>query len=176
MEENDLKPETIEKIVATPHPIVQFKLWQENSLRTEEDYSFYAPFLLACAAYKINKAHWLDEDVRQDPRIRDFMERVKVEIVVDEKGFGIPRLENPEARSMAVEVIADGRSFKKRSIHIKGLWQHEESRNTDEELIEKFSSNSSRILSSDQINKAAHTILDLDRFETIAEVMKLIAP
>ena len=183
VEENDLKPEDIEKVVYTPHPILQFKLWQENKLRTEEDYSFHAPYLLSCAAHRIKPAFWLNQDVREDPKIWEFMQRVQFDEVIDEKLFSLPRLKDPNARPMAVEVIANKESFKGENIYLKGTWvcakdscQPTEFRSTDEWIIEKFSDNASRVLSSDTIHKVSKAIFDLDAFENIRDVIELISP
>jgi len=176
IDKNDLQPEDIEKVVVTPHPIVQFKLWQQNKLSTTEDFSFYAPFLLGCAAFKIKKAHWLDEDVRGDPRIQEFMHRIAFEVIIDEKGFALPRLEDLDRRPMAVDVVANGKTFKEKAIYLKGSWQPKEYRNTDGELIEKFSDNTSKVLSSDKIKKASQAILELEKLKSINEIMELISP
>lgn len=176
MEENGLQPEDIEKVKAIPHPIVQFKLWQENKLRTPEDFSFNAPYLISCAAYRINSAHWLDADVRKAPKIREFMQRVDFSISIEEKEFGLARLQDPSARRMGVEVVAKGKTFRKETIYLKGSWQPEEFRNTDEELIKKFRGNVSRVLSLDRANKVAQTVLELEKLGNAAELMEIVVP
>ena len=176
IDENDLKPEEIERVVFTLHPIVQFRLWQENKLRTTEDYCFYAPFLLGCAAHRIKSTRWLDQDLREDPRIREFMQRVEFEPKIDEKAFALAMLKDPYARPMAVEVTARGRTYKEETVYLKGAWQPEEFRSSDEWIIEKFSDNSAKVLSSDTISEVSKAIFYLDAFENIRDVIELISP
>jgi 2-methylcitrate dehydratase PrpD len=177
MEENDLQPEDIETITHRPHPVCQFEYETRNQLITEDDYAFHGGYLLACAAHRINPARWHDPEVKEDPGIMKFMQRVEFKIVIDEKKYKSLALEHPDAIPMGVEVVARGQVFKEENVHVKGTWQPEEFRNTDEELIEKFSHNSSRVLSPDKIDRVSHTILcELDTLEDITEVMEILSP
>ena len=51
MQENNLTPDDIDHVHVMTHPLEVFKLWQENTMRTEDDCAFNVPYLLACAAY-----------------------------------------------------------------------------------------------------------------------------
>lgn len=174
--ENDLAPEDIEKIKAQPFPITQWKVFQENKLRTEEDYCFNAGYLLTCAAHRINPAHWQYPEVKQDARIREFRERVDISIVVDEKDYGLAKLENPKSGRARIEVVARGNTFKEMADFHKGAPEPEEFRNTDEELVKKFSDNASRILPKDKIDKAAEVILRIETLASVAELMEMVTP
>ena len=177
IEKNDLQANDIEKVVVTPHPIVQFTQWQKNSLRTEEDFSFNIPYLLGCAAYRIKTSHWLNKNVKEDQRIREFIKRIEFKIVIDEPGFGLPRIEDPVARPSVTEVLAKGKTFKERNMYLKGSWRPKEFRNTDADLIEKFRDNSSKVLSSDKINEVSQIIIqELDKLEDIGKIIELITP
>ena len=48
-------------------------------------------------------------------------------------------------------------------------------RMTDAELIKKFVDNASRVLALDRIDKVVQTVLELEKLENAAEVMKLVA-
>jgi len=174
IEENGFQPEEIEQVVAQPHPIFQFRAWSENTLRSPEDYCFHTAYLIACAAYRINPAHWHDPEVRNDPRIRDFIQ--KVSTVVDEKDFVLAKLEDPRANLMRIEVVAKGKTFKEKILYPRGRWTPDEFRNTDQELIKKFTDNASRIIPSNRVNEAAKTILELEKLGNIAYLIEMVSP
>ena len=140
--------------MAQPHPVFQFRAWNENTLGSPEDYCFNTPYLISCAVHRINPAHWHDPEVRNDPRIRDFMQ--KVSTVVDEKDFALAKIEDPRANLMRVEVVAKGKIIKEKIPYPRGRWTPEEFRNTDTELVKKFTDNASRIIpSAKEIGRAS---------------------
>lgn len=151
---------------------MQFKFEQENRLRTEEDYCFNARYLLACAAHRINPTHWHDPEIKEDQRIRKFTEHPGISIIIDEKDFAEAKRKDERAYQQGVEVIAKGKTFKEISIHPKGAWWSKELRNTDEELVNKFTDNASRILPLDKVNKAVQTIFELEKLGNITELFE----
>ena len=171
IEEKDLKPDDIEEVTITPHPIAYFPAWSENKLETVEDHGFSIPYLLSCAAYRINPVNWLDDNIRNSMKLRRFRNRVKIKINIDEKSFGLYRLKDPETRYARVEVIARGKTYVKETIYPKGTWKSEDARNTDEELIKKFIGNLTKKIPKDKANTIAQIILKL---EEIKDINKLI--
>jgi 2-methylcitrate dehydratase PrpD len=111
IEENNLRPEEIERVEFTPHAIGLNRAWKENTLRTEEDFGFHGPYLIACAAYRIKGVDYQSPSVKEDQRIREFMNKVTV-LPNPHKEFGLAMLKNPMARIHSVEVWARGKSFK----------------------------------------------------------------
>jgi 2-methylcitrate dehydratase PrpD len=176
IEENNFEPKDIENIVAQPNPIAQFTFWTENRLRTPEDYFFNIPYLLACAAHRINPAHWHDPEVKQDQRIKEFIQRVPVEVVIDEGDFLKAKREDPRTFKMRLELRARGTMFKEDIPYMKGAFEPEEYRSTDDDLIRKFCDNTSRILSQEKAGQAAHVLLEIDTFDSVAKAMQKIAP
>lgn len=176
IEENDLRPEDIERVKAQLHPMVQFKYARENRLMTPDDYGFNIHYLLACAAYRINPAHWHDLDIKQDPKIQQFMQKLELSVIIDERDFALAKLEDPRTYQMRIELVARGETFIEKIPYLKGTWDPEEFRNTDEELVKKFSANASRILSLDKARKTAQNILELKKLRDIAELMEIVDP
>ena len=178
MEENDLRPEDIEKVKAQPHPMVQFRFAQENTLRTPDDYGFSAPYLFACAAHKISPARWHDVDIKQDPKIQAYMQWLKprLSVTIDEEDFGLAKLEDSKSFQTRIEVVAKGKSFRAASPHPKGGWHLDQLRNTDEELVRKFIENARRVLPLDKANLLAQTLLQLEKAGNVAHVMDMVTP
>jgi len=175
-EDNDLQPEDIEKVIAQLHPMVQFEYASQNTLTTPDDYCFNIRYLLACAAHRIDPAHWHDLAVRKDPKVRHFMERLDLSIIVDEEDFALAKLKDPRTYQMRIELVAKGKTFKEKIPYLRGTWDPKEFRNTDEELVKKFIANTSKVLHLDKAKKAAQIILRLDSVEKMNEIMELIAP
>ncbi|MFC1984943.1 MmgE/PrpD family protein [Chloroflexota bacterium] len=175
IEENDIQPEEIQKITARITPLPQYKHMHQNKLRTPLDFHFNIPYAMACAAHRINPAHWIDQDVRQDQKLREFMQRVEFEIGSDENAFGLAMLADSNASLASAEVVAKGKTFKKKTLHNKGSWE-QEFRNTDEELVEKFRENVSRVLPLDKADKVVRAVFELEKLENAAELMKMVAP
>jgi len=168
-------PQDIQKVKATALPMVRWRMPQENKLRTPDDFCFNASYLLACAAHRINRAHWHDPDTREDPKLREFMQ--KVEVVYDEREFALACLEDPAARKMGAEVVAKGKTFTEKINFLK--WHYggpQEFRLTDEEIVEKFRDFASRVLPLDKVNRVAETVLNLEKLEDVAELMEMVAP
>jgi 2-methylcitrate dehydratase PrpD len=174
--ENSLQPEDIQKVSLRVWPVTNLGFARENQLRTEQDFHFKPPYAVACAVHRIPPARWLDRKVRQDPKIRDFMQKVEFDIACDEEEFAQARIKDPSAALMSAEVVARGKTFRRQTLHAKGSWQPEEFKNTDEELIKKFRGNVSRVLRSDKANKVVDTVFRLEKLENAAKLMKMLSP
>jgi len=176
IEENELQPEDIERIKAQPTPIVQFKLWQENTLRTPEDYCFNTPYLIACAIHHIEPARWQDPATRQNREILDFMKRVPCSIVVDEKDFGLAMLADSSNYQQRIEVVAKGETFRAETACVNGSCQLPKFRDTNDELIKKFRSNTLNILPADRIDEVIKSALELEEIGNVGQLMAITAP
>ena len=176
IEENNIGPEDIERIKAQPHPVAKFRFGRENKLLTPDDYSFNTRYLLACAAYRISPAYWQSPETREDPRIQKFIQHPEISVVFDEEDYAQAKREEPKAYLQRIEIVAKGKTFKAKSIHPKGGWWSKELRNTDEELIRKFSDNASRVLPIDKVKKATQAIMNLDKLSNIGALMEVTIP
>ena len=176
LEENDIKPEDIESLKARPAPVVQFKLWRENTLRTPGDYCFSTPYLLACAAHRINPARWQDPETRENPEIRKFMQRIQFSIIIDEESFGLAKLEDAGSLEQGIEVMAKGQIFRAETACVGGSCQIPEFRNTDEELVRKFRDNTSNVLPLEKTEKVAQSILELEKVDDLGQLLGMVAP
>ena len=174
IEKNDLQPEDITSVKAQPHPLVQFNFRTGNKLTSQDDYMANGLYLMACAVHRINTSRWHDQDVKQDPKIKKFMEELDYTVVVDEKDFVRSKSEDPRNYQSRIEVVAKGKTFREEAPHPKGGWFSEELRNTDEELVKKFFDNASKIISPDKARSAAQKILDLEKMEKISDMMNMV--
>ena len=156
--------------------MVQFRAWRENTLRSEEDYGFHTPYLLGCAAFRIPPFRWQDEEVRHDTRIQEFMQRVKISVVTDEKDFSAAKHEDPRTFQMRITLVAKGKTFEENIPYTRGSAEPAEYRNTDQELMKKFVDNASRILPAKRAKAAAQRLLQLEKVDDISLLMNMVAP
>jgi len=89
-------------------------------LKTPDDQCFNERYLLTCAAHRINPARWHDQEVRQSSKIQQFMRKVDLDIVIDEKDFAAAKRDDPGSYQQGVEVVAGGRTHAARAVHPKG--------------------------------------------------------
>jgi hypothetical protein len=59
---------------------------------------------------------------------------------------------------------------------VKGSWEPEEFRMTDDALIKKFTDNAQRVLPSKKVDQIVHTLFELENLENISQLMEIITP
>lgn len=180
LQENNLKPEDIEMVHVRPTPVAHFAAWKENKLTTQEDAQFNLPYRIACIAYGIKNTDLMNQDARENPRIREFMKKVKASVddpgYLDfERTFATLMSKNPVSKLSEVEVVVKGgKSLKKQAKYRKGSWSPEEFRAKDEELFQKFINNAKLVLPTRKIEKTRQIVYELEKFEDVAELMKMV--
>jgi 2-methylcitrate dehydratase PrpD len=181
IEDNDLRPEDIEKVkvIEWKWGITSLPFCSENQLETKEDICFNTGYLLACAAYyRHHIARWCDSEVFHDPKVREFMRRVK-------------KIKEPDQSLLGIEVITKGGKIfmtkegcgcvggvcgiKPEEKAIRGGMELPEEERK-EELLDKFINNVSRTFSSNESNEIAQTVLELEKLENMGKLMRILAP
>lgn len=175
LDESNLCPEDIEEVAVTPHAIGLNRMWRENRLRTEEDFGFHGPYLIACAAYRKKAVEYQDSDTRGNPEIREFMKKVKM-LPAHHKDFGTSMLEDPITRVVSVEVRAKGKTYKETSRYIEWSWRPEEVRATDEDLVDKFNEIVSGFLPCEKIRKATDMLLTSEEVRDVNDLTEMLIP
>jgi len=174
IEENNLRPDEIEKITARIWPIWHRRSMRGNTLSTEEEYLFNVVYQLACAAHRIEPTRWHLPEVKNDGKIADFMRRVDFDIGCDEQAFTHAKLADPNANLSAAEVTARGETFRKETLYRKGLHEPAEFRMTDEEITKKFKENVSDMLKEDAATNASNTILDAENIDDVTKITDML--
>jgi hypothetical protein len=174
IEENNLSPGDIEKVEFTPHPITSNRMMEGAAgLRTEEDFGFHEPYLIACAAHRIKRTDFLNLSVRNDSKIREFMTKVKP-LPIPHEDFGLAVLQDAFAMVHPIEVRAKGKTFQKTSQCDQ--WVCALTRLTDKELVEKFEELASDFLPMDRIDEATKNLLDLENLQHVNDLMEMLRP
>ena len=102
------------------------------------------------------------------------MQRVKFDIDCDEQQFSLAMVKDPGTSLTSVKVVAKGKTFSRETLHNKGSSQPEECRNTDEELIEKFEENVSRVLAPNETRKVVDTVFELEKLDNASKLMEMV--
>jgi 2-methylcitrate dehydratase PrpD len=175
MDEQNLTADDIEKIEITPHAIGFNRMWQENALETEEDFGFHGPYLVACAVHRITPVDYQNPEVREDPKIREFMKKVTM-LPYHHPNFGPSMLEDRITRVMKVTVWAKGTSFSETSRYIEWSWRPPEMRASDEDLVTKLNEIVTGFLPTEKLKKATDALLTLEKVKDVNELMGLLVP
>ena len=151
-------------------------MWQQNELRTEEDFGFNSPYLIACAAHRIKPIDYLSPEVKNDSKIREFMKKVEVLPDVAE-GFGKAILDDPNhhVRIVEIEVFTKEKALKEKSRVVDWHWNSEVVA-TDDDLVKKFEEVVSGFLPSQKVEKATHSLLRLEEIENVNDLTALLVP
>jgi len=169
--QNNLMPEDIESVKAFCHPTVELPVFMSSELVDIVDAQFCAAYVFAVAAYRVKVgAEWQDWDTMKNQKILEFMKKVSCR---GHPEYGKRQLKDPASSLGMVEVLSKGKTLKEERIYSRGT-PGTDVQITDEELVEKFRHNASRILNRDKIERAIKTILELETTENISVLMKQV--
>lgn len=163
IDQNNLMPEEIESVKVFCHPLVERPIWRNNELTSNTATQFSVAYVFSAAAHRVKLEDWQDSDMIENKKLLDFMKKVTYQ--------AHPRFAEGRPRSSVgmVEVMAKGKVLREERKYAKGT-SFTDVGATDEELIEKFKRNASRILTRDKIDEAIKSLLDLEKLENIAEL------
>lgn len=170
IDKNNLQPDDIESVTSYAIPFVANAA--PYDVQTQIDAQFSLPFVFAVAAHHIKiGAAWQDWETIRDPKIRAFMK--KVTMTVDPKAVEVKR-KDPKSWPARVEVTAKGRTYSGETTYARGT-NFTDMKATDDELVEKFRSNASRLLTEKKIDRAVECIFSLEKVNDITELTSILA-
>ncbi len=157
--DNGLQPDEIEEVRAQLNPLAALPLWQTTQIETHIEAQFSVPYVFAVMAHGIEIGpSWQAQETFSDPKITEFMRKVKVFTHMD----GDAR-ERPD-----VEVLLHRGA--RRKVHSRsGLALRDKM--TDAELIEKFKRNARTILDEERTNRAINCV---QRMEDLSDISQLL--
>jgi 2-methylcitrate dehydratase PrpD len=154
-----LKPEEIESVKIMGHPTLDAPCFTNHEITNIADIQFGAAYIFAMAANGVTKGvEWQDLETARSPRIQEFSRKVS---------FGAYP-EYGQTQICKVEVVARNQTFKDEKPYA------ELHKLTDEELLEKFRHNASRILTQNKIDKALDILQNLEKVQDISELVSQI--
>jgi 2-methylcitrate dehydratase PrpD len=174
IEQNDLKPEEIEKVKV-------FGSWfMQSPKETQEIPGIYAAqfnqaYNISLLAHRVRRGvEWVDPDTMKNPAILGFMDKVTFHADPDfAKKVARERIKDPRVRPARVEVTARGKVFTNEIKFRRGdtftdlNW-------TWEDALGKFQHNAERILTRNKIEQATKILLNLERINQVSQLINEI--
>ena len=170
IDKNKLLPDDIESVQSYALPFVANTA--PYDVQTQVDAQFSLPFVFAAVAHRIKVgAAWQDWDTIRNPEIRRFMK--KVTMIIDPKAVEAKR-KDPKSWPARVEVTAKGRTYTEETMYARGT-NFTDLKATDDELVEKFRSNASQLMTESKIDRAVECIFSLDKVKDVTELTSILA-
>jgi len=180
--EEKLRPEEIESLEFYGHPLpAHAPLWNVDSIEDEMGAQLHTKYGMAMAVFGIKPLDFQLSGLWRDKKIIDFMKKVNVfehpklkEVVYDQIGADL----YPGIYRFPSEIVikARGKDYRGYSEYAKGHDAIEDSRLSDEEIIEKFITNASHVLSMEKSRTIIDRVMNLERLKTIRELTQFLRP
>jgi 2-methylcitrate dehydratase PrpD len=187
IEEHDLKPEDIERVVIKTHPLgvtlptyAAGDRWAESDNRDLWFSQFSLTYALACIAYRITPGPaWASEATLHDPRIAAMTRRIvhgehpdAVRLAATWSGHPGKLFSQPP---VSIEVISGKGTFSAESTDIPGDSWNPRARLTDDRIVAKFRVNAASVLSDAKIDRVIETVDNLDAVKDLGDLTRLLA-
>lgn len=168
--ENKIKPQDIERITVYADPLCAEPIWQIKEIISPIDMQFSVAYIFSVAAHGIKPGpEWHESTTRQNPSILSLMPKINA---LPHPDYEKACKADPDARLGKVEVVARGKIFSEERSYYKGAPRPKQYKLTDNELVDKFKNQVSGILPASKIDRAIESILNLERQEDIANLMR----
>ncbi len=174
IEQNDLKPEEIEKVKV-------FGSWFIQSPKGPKEIpgiyaaQFNQAYNISLLAHRVRRGvEWVDPDTMKNPAILSFMDKVTFHADPDfAKKAEMARIEDPRVRPARVEVTARGKVFA-HEIKFRRGDTFTDLNWTQEDAVDKFQHNAERILTKGKIEKATRILLELEKINQVSQLINEI--
>ncbi len=177
IEENGIRREDIEQIVVKGGPILLEPNRAQTEVKSSTDTQFCNAYIYALAAYygRRPSASWQTPSTFNEPRIRDLMKKVKMELHPKADELAVSRIKagaSPLFHDTIVEITALGKKFSAEGASAKGFPGNPL---TDEDLKAKFRDNASySMVKSGQVEEIIDMVYDLEKVNNITELTRLL--
>ncbi|MBU1053941.1 MAG: MmgE/PrpD family protein [Proteobacteria bacterium] len=158
---NNILPEDIMEITVKLGSLADFPLWKTRDVKTNSQAQFSVPFVFAVAAHRIETGPaWQLNETLEDRRIHEFMKKIKLITDLDDNAGLRPEIE------VVVHNGSDKKTYAK-----SGISQKYEM--TDDDITDKFKSNTCLLLDEKEIKKVIADINNLEEIGDISEILKI---
>ncbi|MFH1486098.1 MAG: MmgE/PrpD family protein [Chloroflexota bacterium] len=180
IEEHNIKPEEIEKVVIRGEAHFTLPAWANPEVKSGVDAQFVAPYCVAVAAHRVKVGpQWQQESTLADPGIRRFMDKVKWEhypkcdemrdkdLIEEGRAYIVRRPARAEVQARGKTFVGEVDYARWTPVDVEGIYA------TDEVLAEKLRDNARDILPRDKVERLIEATLALERLEDTTELTKL---
>ncbi len=169
---NDIMPPEIEAVEAGIEGFCDEPMFKGTRLDSEADAQFNVAYQFAVAAHRVPVGPaWYGQHTMRNPEILGFMKKVKSG---PHPGYAAAIRKDPTSTLSEVRIMARGKVFSEERTHHKGSPALETTRMSDSDLMAKFRTNASGILSSDRIDRSIELIMGLETVDDVSALMDLL--
>jgi 2-methylcitrate dehydratase PrpD len=187
IQENDLKPEHIDRIVINTHPLgitlptyVAGDNWADSANRDLWFSQFSLTYALACTLYRITPGpEWAKEETLTNPDIAEMTRKIThgehpdaVRMAATWSGHPGKLFSQPP---VSIEVTSRKGSFTANSMDIPGDSWNPRAKLSYDEIVAKFRNNAAYVLDDDRIDRIIEAVNNLDRVKNLSDLTGLLA-
>lgn len=171
VDQNHLATEEIDSVKIFAGPESRSPFLASKELQSISGAQFNPYYNVAVAAHRVARGvEWVDPDTMKNPDVLKFMDQVTWQ--------GHPNYFNelerdPITNLARAEVSAIGRMFAVERKYRRGT-AGTEARRTDEEITDKFKHNAVRILTPEKVDRAADALMNLEKTDNVAQLVRHI--
>lgn len=186
IDDYDLKPEDIDRIVVNTHPLgitlptyVAADKWAESTDKELWFSQFSFTYALACTVYGITPGpEWAKEETLNNPKVVEMTGKIvhgehpdAVRMAATWSGHPGKLFSQPP---VSIEVFSRKGNFTAESTDIPGDSWNPKARLSDADIFSKFNNNASYVIKDTQINKIIEAVDNLDKIENIRDLADLL--
>lgn len=168
IEPNKLMPEEIQSVTTYSRGAMP----ASKEIHGISGAQFNMPYNMGVLAHRVPRGvEWVDPDTMKNPAILSFIDKVTVKPHPDY----LKELENDPLTNLAkVEVAARGKTFVVERKYRRGTVGGTEVLPSDDQFLGKFKHNAERILTKDKIERAAESLMNLEKLNNVSELMRQV--
>ena len=169
VQKNDLKPEEIESVKAFGRGGMDSPLFGRKEVDTISAAQFNPRYNIAVAAHRVPVGvEWLEPQTMKHPGILKFMDKITCLAHPD---YLQELQKDPISNLSKAEVVARGATFIEERKHRRGTTGTPAAL-SDDEIIAKFRHNAARVLSADKTDRAVRDFLDLEKVDSLSQLVR----
>ncbi|MFZ3114100.1 MAG: MmgE/PrpD family protein [Syntrophales bacterium] len=158
-----IAPQDVKEVNVVVNLLGELSLWKNRNIENQIDAQFSAAYVFAVAAHRIEIGRrWQEKEIYQSPKVREFMERVKI---------FTPATSHHEERKSVVEVVVRDKNTKRETRYTERDVRQVSGAMDDRELYAKFERNAAHMLSGQEVEQVIKTILSLDELDNVSHLM-----
>ncbi len=171
IEKNNLMPADIEAVRVYGRATMDSPLFGRKEVDTISGAQFNPRYNIAVAAHRVPVGiEWVEPGTMKNPDILNFMDKITL---LAHSDYMKVLEEDPLSSLSKAEVQAGGKTYTVERKYRRGT-TGTEARLTDEEIANKFRHNADRILDKGKTERAIETFMNLEKIDSVSELIRQI--
>jgi 2-methylcitrate dehydratase PrpD len=168
IEPNKIMPEEIESVTTYSRGAMP----ASKEIHSISGAQFNMPYNMGVLAHRVRRGvEWVDPDTLNNPAILGFIDKVTVK---PHPNY-LKELEiDPLSNLAKVELVARGKTIEVERKYRRGTVGGTEALPSDDQFLGKFKHNAERILTKNKIERAAQILINLEKLDSVSELMRQV--